>query len=158
VTVVVRRAGPADSEGLAGLFSSMQEHYRGPDPPGGALATARLLTRDGENIPFALIAEHAGRPVGLATLNPLLYSGSYQWLLFLKDLYVVPDARSLGVGAVLMHEVARIGLAGNYARVEWTTDGTNTGAQRLYDRLGARRPDKVNYRLAGEDLKRLAGL
>ncbi|HSI01730.1 MAG TPA: GNAT family N-acetyltransferase, partial [Reyranella sp.] len=107
---------------------------------------------------FALIAEHAGKPVGLATLNPLLYGGSFQWLLFLKDLYVVPDARSLGVGEVLMREIARIGLAGNYARVEWTTDGRNTGARRFYDRLGVPHPDKINYRLAGDDLRRLAAL
>ena len=57
-----------------------------------------------------------------------------------------------------MREIARIGIAGNYARVEWTTDGTNKGAQRFYDRLGAARPGKVNYRVAGNDLKRLAGL
>ncbi len=57
-----------------------------------------------------------------------------------------------------MGEIARIGLAGNYARVEWTTDGSNAGAQRFYARLGVPRPDKVNYRLAGDDLKRLAAL
>lgn len=136
----------------------MQAHYKSPNPAGGALEMARLLTRDGERIPFALVAEHEGRPVGLATLNPLLFGGAFQWLLFLKDLYVVPDARSLRVGQALMAEIAHIGMAGNYARVEWTTDGTNTGAQRFYDRLGVPRPDKVNYRLAGEDLKRLAKL
>jgi hypothetical protein len=57
-----------------------------------------------------------------------------------------------------MGEIARIGFAGDYARVEWTTDATNHGAQRFYGRLGVPRPDKVNYRLADEDLKRLAAL
>jgi GNAT superfamily N-acetyltransferase len=158
VTVAVRRAGAADAETLAKLLSNMQAHYRSPDPPGGALEMARLLTRDGERIPFALLAEHVGQPVGFATLNPLLYGGSFQWLLFLKDLYVVSHARSLKVGEALMREIARVGIAGNYARVEWTTDATNAGAQRFYDRLGVPRPDKVNYRLAGDDLKRLAAL
>ena len=158
MTIAVRRAVAADAATLAGLLSNMQAHYKSPDPPGGALAMANLLTREGERIPFALIAEHQGRPVGLATLNPLLYGGSFQWLLFLKDLYVVPQARGLKVGEALMGEIARIGLAGNYARVEWTTDGTNTGAQRFYGRLGVPHPDKINYRLAGDDLKRLARL
>ena len=158
MTVAIRRAVAADAATLASLLSDMQAHYKSPDPPGGALEMARLLTRDGERIPFALIAEHRGEAVGIATLNPLLYGGSFQWLLFLKDLYVVPPARSLKVGEALMGEIARIGLAGNYARVEWTTDGTNTGAQRFYDRLRVPHPDKVNYRLAGEDLKRLARL
>lgn len=158
MTTIVRRAIAADAERLAALLSNMQAHYQSPDPPGGALAVAKLLTRAGERIPFALIAEHRGRPVGLATLNPMLYGGGFQWDLFLKDLYVVPDARSLGVGEALMREIARIGVAGNYARVDWTTDGRNTGAQRFYDRLGVPRPNKVNYRLGGEDLRRLAGL
>jgi hypothetical protein len=57
-----------------------------------------------------------------------------------------------------MRELARIGIAGNYARVEWTTDGSNSGAQRFYDRLGVPRPDKINCRLAGDDLKKLAAL
>jgi GNAT superfamily N-acetyltransferase len=152
----VRRAVAADAATLAGLLSNMQAHYKSPDPPGGALEMARLLSREGERITFTLIAEHAVKPVGFAILNPMLYSGSFQWLLHLKELYVVPQARSLGIGDVLMQEIARVGLAGNYARVEWTTDGTNTGAQRFYNRLGASRPDKVNYRLAGDDLKRLA--
>jgi len=158
VTIAVRRTSAADAETLARLLSDMQAHYGNPDPPGGALAMARLLTRGGERIPFALIAAHRGAPVGFAVLNPLLYSGGFQWLLLLKELYVVPDARSLGVGEVLMREIARIGLAGNYARVEWTTDDANSGAQRFYARLGALRADKVNYRLAGDDLKRLAKL
>jgi GNAT superfamily N-acetyltransferase len=158
MTVPVRRAVAADDATLAALLSNMQAHYRSPDPPGGALMMARLLTRDGERIPFALLAEHDSKPVGFATLNPLLYGGSFQWLLFLKDLYVVAEARSLRVGEALMGEMARIGIAGNYARIEWTTDGTNTGAQRFYDRLGVPHPDKINYRLAGDDLKRLAGL
>jgi GNAT superfamily N-acetyltransferase len=158
MTTTVRRAVAGDAATLAALLSSMQAHYKSPDPPGGAQEVAKLLTREGERIPFALIAEHHGRPVGLATLNPMLYGGGFQWDLFLKDLYVVPDARSLGVGEVLMREIARIGIAGNYARVDWTTDGRNTGAQRFYDRLGVPHPNKVNYRLAGEDLKRLAKL
>jgi len=158
MTSSVRRAVTADAETLATLLSNMQAHYKGPDPPGGATETARLLTREGERIPFALMAEHAGKPAGFAILNPMLYSGSFQWLLHLKELYVVPEARSLGVGKVLMREIARVGLAGSYVRVEWTTDGTNTGAQRFYDRLGAARPEKVNYRLVGESLKKIAGL
>jgi hypothetical protein len=77
MTVSVRRAVAADAATLAGLLSNMQAHYKGPDPPGGALAMAGLLTRAGERIPFALIAEHDGKPAGFATLNPLLYGGSF---------------------------------------------------------------------------------
>jgi len=155
-TITVRRAGAADRAVLARLLSDLQAHYRSPDPPGGAAEMARLLTRDGERLPFALLAEHEGTPLGLATLSPVLYGGSYQWLMFLKDLYVTEQARGLGIGRALLIEMARIAVAENYCRIDWTTDATNEGAQRLYDRLGVPRQDKRFYRLSGDDLKKFA--
>jgi len=134
--VAVRRAAVADQPALARLLSDMQAHYRSPDPAGGAAAMARLLTREGEHLPFALLAERDGTVLGLATLTPVLYGGAYQWLLFLKDLYVAEPARGLGIGRALLVAMARIAVEQNYCRIDWTTDASNQGAQRLYDRLG----------------------
>jgi GNAT superfamily N-acetyltransferase len=154
--VTVRRAIDPDRVVLARLLSDMQAHYRSPDPPGGASEMARLLTRDGEHLPFALLAERDGVVLGLATLTPVLYGGAYQWELFLKDLYVTERARGLGIGRALLGAMARIAVEQNYCRIDWTTDAINKGAQRLYDRLGVPRHDKVFYRLSGDDLKKFA--
>ena len=118
---------------------------------------ARLLTREGERLPFALLAEHDGEIVGLANLNPMLFGGAFQWMLFLKDLYVTKAARSLGIGRALLAEAARIARDEGYCRIDWTTEGNNLGAQRLYDRLGVPRQDKRFYRLDGDHLRKLAG-
>jgi GNAT superfamily N-acetyltransferase len=141
---------------LAALLSDMQAHYRSPDPPGGADKMARLLTRLGERLPFALLAERDDTLLGLASLSPMLYGGAFQWMLFLKDLYVTSAARSLGIGRALIAAAARIAVEEDYCRIDWTTDGTNLGAQRLYDGLGVPRQDKRFYRLSGEDLKKFA--
>ena len=154
--VTVRRAGATDRVVLARLLSDMQAHYRSPDPPGGASEMARLLTREGEHLPFALLAERDGTVLGLATLTPVLFGGAYEWELFLKDLYVTAEARGLGIGRALLVAMARIAVEHHYCRIDWTTDGINKGAQRLYDRLGVPRHDKVFYRLAGDNLKKLA--
>ncbi|HEY2610032.1 MAG TPA: GNAT family N-acetyltransferase [Reyranella sp.] len=142
-TLTVRRAVATDRAGLAALLSDMQAHYGSPDPPGGAAEMARLLTRKG-----ALL--------GLASLSPVLFSGAFQWMLFLKDLYVTGAARSLGVGRALLVAAARTALEEDYCRIDWTTDATNDGAQRLYDGLGVPRHDKRFYRLSGDDLKKFA--
>ena len=155
-SIIVRRAVAADQATLAGLLSDMQAHYGSPDPPGGASKMARLLTRDGERLPFALLAERDGTALGLATLNPVLFGGAFQWELFLKDLYVTEQARGFGIGRALLVEMARVAVEQNYCRIDWTTDATNEGAQRLYDRLGVPRQGKVFYRLSGDDLKKLA--
>ena len=154
--VNVRRAGAGDRAVLAGLLSDMQAHYGSPDPPGGASEMARLLTREGEHLPFALLAEHDGTVLGFATLTPVLYGGAYQWELFLKDLYVTGQARGLGIGRALLVAMARIAIEQNYCRIDWTTDAGNEGAQRLYDRLGVPRHDKPFYRLSGDDLRKFA--
>ena len=154
--ITVRRAAAADQPRLAVLLAEIQAHYGSPNPPGGAAECARLLTRPGERLPFALLAEGDGTSMGLATLNPVIYGGAFQWILFLKDLYVTESARSLGVGRVLIGAIARIALAEDYCRIDWTTDAANHGAQRLYDRLGATRHDKVFYRLTGRDMAAVA--
>jgi GNAT superfamily N-acetyltransferase len=151
-----RRAVAADRAVLARLLSDMQAHYGSPDPPGGADRMAGLLTRDGERLPFALLAEHTGTTLGFATLTPVLFGGAFQWLLFLKDLYVTEQARGLGIGRALLVAMARIAVDEDYCRIDWTTDATNEGAQRLYDRLGIPRHAKPFYRLSGEDLKKFA--
>jgi GNAT superfamily N-acetyltransferase len=134
----------------------MQAHYGSPDPPGGAAEMARLLTRPGERLPFALVAERDGTLLGMASLSPVLFGGAFQWELFLKDLYVTEQARGLGIGRALLVAMARIAVEQNYCRIDWTTDATNEGAQRLYDRLGVPRHDKVFYRLSGDNLKKFA--
>jgi GNAT superfamily N-acetyltransferase len=154
--LAVRRAVATDRARLAALLSDMQAHYGSPDPPGGASEMARLLTRTGERLPFALVAEHDGALVGLASLSPMLFGGAFQWMLFLKDLYVTGASRSLGVGRALIAAAARAALEEDYCRIDWTTDATNQGAQRLYDRLGVPRQDKRFYRLSGDDLKKFA--
>lgn len=152
----VRRANAGDHTVLARLLSDMQAHYGSPDPPGGAAKMARLLTREGEKLPFALLAERNGMMLGVATLTPVLFGGAYQWLLFLKDVYVTEQARGLGIGRALLVAMARIAVDENYCRIDWTTDAANEGAQRLYDRLGVPRHDKPFYRLSGDNLKKFA--
>lgn len=152
----VRRAGASDRAVLARLLSDMQAHYGSPDPPGGADEMARLLIREGERLPFALLAGRDATTLGVATLTPVLFGGAFQWLLFLKDLYVTEQARGLGVGRALLVAMARIAVDENYCRIDWTTDASNKGAQRLYDRLGVPRHDKPFFRLSGDDLKRFA--
>ena len=155
-SITVRRAVAADQATLARLLSDMQAHYGSPDPPGGASEMARLLTRDGERLPFALLAERDGTALGFATLNPVLFGGAFQWMLFLKDLYVTRAGAQPRHRPALLVAMARIAVDENYCRIDWTTDATNEGAQRLYDRLGIPRHAKPFYRLSGEDLRKFA--
>jgi GNAT superfamily N-acetyltransferase len=154
--MIVRRARAGDEASLAALFSEMQRYYASDDPPGGALRAAREIVAAQGRAPFAVVAERDGTLLGFANLSPIFYGGGYEWLLFLKDIYVADSTRRLGIGRALMRGIAREALAGGYCRVDWTTDVTNQGAQALYDGMGIPRADKVFYRLADDDLRALA--
>ena len=106
----------------------MQAHYGSPNPPGGAAEMARLLTRTGERLPFALIAERDGALLGLASLSPVLFGGAFQWMLFLKDLYVSGASRAAWAsGASCSRRRRARPLSEDYCRIDWTTDGRNAG-------------------------------
>jgi GNAT superfamily N-acetyltransferase len=154
--MIVRRARPGDEAALAALYREMQAHYDSSDPPGGADASAAYAVGSHDRQPFALVAEQDGTLLGFANLTPMFYGTAYQWLLFLKDVFVGDTGRGTGAGTALLRAIARVARDEGYCRVDWTTDPGNVGAQRLYDRLGVRREEKVFYRLAGADLLRLA--
>ena len=154
--MIVRRAGPGDQKALANLYREMQVHYESSDPPGGADASAAYAVGAGARQPFTLVAEQGGRLVGFANLTPVFYGTAYQWLLFLKDLFVGEAGRGTGAGTALLRAMARVARDEGYCRIDWTMDPGNAGAQHLYDRLGVPRQEKVFYRLAGADLLRLA--
>jgi GNAT superfamily N-acetyltransferase len=84
-----------------------------------------------------LLAELGGTPVGFA----LFFTNYSTFLakpgLYLEDLFVEPAARGRGVGAALMSALARIAVARNYGRFEWSVLDWNQPALEFYASLGA---------------------
>ncbi len=77
--------------------------------------------------------------------------------LYLEDLYVRPEQRGQGIGAALMVELARLALARDCGRFEWSVLDWNIHAQRFYERLGATvMPDWRVVRVTGDALQELA--
>lgn len=105
----------------------------------------------------ALICERDGQPIGYA-----VYFFNYStWLgrngLDLEDLYVTPDTRGTGAGKALLKHLARIAVAQNCGRFEWSVLDWNEPAIKFYKSLGARPQDEwTTYRLTGAALLALA--
>jgi GNAT superfamily N-acetyltransferase len=146
--VVVRAAQRADFADWKQLWDGYNAFYgRVGDT---ALATdVTLMTWarffDAYEPLHALLAEIAGRIVGL---THFLYHRSTIQIpptCYLSDLFTVGDVRGQGVGRALIGAVyAHAKLAGA-PRVYWQTHETNTVAMRLYDQL-AERSGFVVYR------------
>lgn len=105
----------------------------------------------------SLVCELDGKPVGYA-----VYFYSYStWLgrngLYLEDVYVTPTHRGRGAGKAMLRELARIAVAENCGRVEWSVLDWNTPAIEFYEALGARPQNEwIKYRLSGDALQQLA--
>jgi GNAT superfamily N-acetyltransferase len=103
--VLVRRAGVADVDRLRPLYSGYRAFYHGsPDPEGEARFLRERLEHD-QSVVF--LAEHDGAPVGFTQLYPTYSSVAMKPLWILNDLFVVPDARRQGVGALLLRRAKR---------------------------------------------------
>jgi GNAT superfamily N-acetyltransferase len=111
--------------------------------------------REKEGTHFAL-AFSGSRAVGIACWVVIRPGDRLQGLIFLKDLFVLPEVRGGGVGREMMRWLAREAIKLGVGRIDLTTDETNLGAARLYDSLGAERQAKVMFRYDQERLARLA--
>ncbi|MGB0496471.1 MAG: GNAT family N-acetyltransferase [Kangiellaceae bacterium] len=102
----------------------------------------------------ALICEQDNVAIGFA-----VYFYNYStWLgkngLYLEDLYVSPQYRGLGAGKKLLKYLAKIAVANDCGRFEWSVLDWNEPAIKFYESIGANpKSEWVGYQLVGETLK-----
>lgn len=144
----IREASIEDAPEIAALIRALDLHYVGPDvarPIEPTLAMVEQSMREAEGTRYAL-AFLGGRAVGLACFVLLRPGFRLTGLLFVKELFVVEEARGRAIGEAFMRWLADYARERGATRIDLTTDGGNTGAQAFYERLGGRRMDKVFYR------------
>lgn len=95
---------------------------------------ARLVSPDGPQ--WGLIAEVAGRPVGLVHYLFHRHNWKLEDVCYLQDLYADPAQRGRGIGRALIEAVYAAADANGTPSVYWLTQQSNTTARRLYDRIG----------------------
>ena len=149
-SLTVRAVRPGDLEQWLPLWEGYNAFYG----RSGATALPEDVTRatwgrffdPGEPV-HALVAESAGRLVGLAhylfhrstiMLGPACY---------LQDLFTDARARREGVGRALIDEVAAAARQAGAGRLYWHTHESNATAMLLYDQV-AERSGFVVYRKA----------
>ncbi len=158
MAVDIRHASAADREALAELFHDMDRHYWNDEAP-SIDEWRRFL--DSVVLPASnsceiVIAEEDGRPLSVATFAIVYPSSPLIGQFFLKEIYTRSEARSRGVGRLIMAYIAGQALRRGCARVDWVAEDAR--AMEFYDGLGARTLDKrVYYRLDGDALSALAG-
>lgn len=158
--VLIRPPLPAEAAPLAAILAAMERHYDAAvtDEEASA-AAARLLGGHAPARCLVAIASapaEAGRFVGVALFSPLFPGARFRDVMYLKDLFVVPEARGSGVARALVAAVAQAAIDSGCERMEWATDRGNALARAAYRAMGAVEGDKVTYRIGAQGLARLA--
>lgn len=139
MAVAVRMAGPDDRAALIHLIRELDFHYvpnRGRHEPDRVAGMLDKIDAAPENGTLIALAERDGAPVGVAVFAALHPGSNLGGLLFLKELFVVAEARDAGVGADILRFLARFARAHGYGRIDLTTETED--AARFYTRHGAR--------------------
>lgn len=156
-TFSIRRATPRDAPTIFRLLRGLAEYERLTH---AMVATRAQIRRHGfgrRRYFEALICRRGRADVGLAVYYFTFSTFLGRPVLYLEDLFVLPDERGRGAGRALLAEVARVAVRRGCGRMEWTVLHWNTPSIRFYKRLGARlRKQWIRTDLAGPALRRLA--
>ena len=78
--------------------------------------------------------------------------------IYLEDLFVLPEYRGKGYGKMLLKKLAEITVERGCGRLEWVCLDWNQPSIDFYIAMGAQPMDEWTiYRVAGDNLKKLAG-
>ncbi|KAI8430455.1 hypothetical protein MSG28_000726, partial [Choristoneura fumiferana] len=109
--------------------------------PDGPKLTAEDLVEDGFNSKhpwfFVLLAEKNGEILGSALCNRA-YSSWSRRAFYIEDLYVLPKARRMGIGLLLMKALCKAAVEEGVHRMDWHVLKSNASALSFYNHLGAR--------------------
>jgi GNAT superfamily N-acetyltransferase len=106
----------------------------------------------------SLICTRADRPIGCAVYYFAYSTFTCSPVLFIEDIFVLPEERGRGAGKAMMAALAKIAIRRGCSQMEWIVLDWNKPSIDFYHRLGARL-DKtwVLTRLTDSRLRRLAG-
>jgi ribosomal protein S18 acetylase RimI-like enzyme len=107
----------------------------------------------------ALVAVERGTLAGYAVFYPNFATFRGQRGFYLEDIYVREEHRGQRLGERILGEIARIGRARGFERIDFHVLDRNERAISFYKKLGAQHdPDDLHFKFTDEAFKSLARL
>jgi GNAT superfamily N-acetyltransferase len=141
-------AGEEDLDELLALMRAYCDFYEVAPGDEALLAMSRALIADREREGVQLVARDAqGAAVGFATVFWTWSTTRAARIGVMNDLYVAPEGRGTGAADALVRACADRCRERGAVSLTWQTAPDNARAQAVYDRLGARRSQWLDYDL-----------
>lgn len=136
-TLSVRPLTKADEVQWRELFRGYRDFYRLTEDEWVVSAVWEWLTDPGHEC-NGLVAEDAGRIVGLAHYRTFSRPSTGTVGIWLDDLFTDPEARGRGAGRALIGKLTNVADAEGRSVVRWITAEDNQQAQALYNQVATR--------------------
>jgi GNAT superfamily N-acetyltransferase len=147
---VIEIVTDADLSDLLPLMRGYCEFYEVDPSDEALLAMSRTLIADPEREGLQLIARaDGGRAIGFATIFWTWSTLSASRIAVMNDLFVSEDARGSGAADELIEACAERCRQRGVTELDWQTAHDNLRAQKVYDRVGAKRDERwLDYSLS----------
>jgi GNAT superfamily N-acetyltransferase len=133
---------------LLPLMRAYCDFYRVDPPDEALLDLSRALLADPERDGLQLIARDGeNRAVGFATIFWSWSTLSAARIGVMNDIFVAPGARGSGLAEALIEACRERCVQRGARELCWQTAKDNLRAQRVYERVGGRREEWVDYSL-----------
>ena len=140
--------GEADLPDLLPLVRGYCDFYGVAPRDEDLAALSRALLAEPDLEGFQLIArDDDGRALGFATVFWTWSTLAAARIAVMNDLFVHPDGRGSGLAEALIEECRVRARRRGAASLNWQTAKDNARAQAVYERVGARRAEWVDYSL-----------
>jgi len=145
---VITRVGEADLPELLPLMRGYCDFYEVSPSDEALLALSRALIADPEREGLQLIARSPdGRAVAFATVYWTWQTLAASRLGVMNDLFVAAEARGSGLAERLIAACRERCAEHGAGELAWQTAKDNHRAQAVYDRIGGRRSEWLDYSL-----------
>ncbi|WP_394145681.1 GNAT family N-acetyltransferase [Vibrio atypicus] len=156
--IEIREAHVEDTETILRFITELAKYEKLESEVKTSISDIESSLFSQESTAHAIICEVNGEPIGFAVF---FYNYS-TWLgkngLYLEDLYVSPEYRSIGAGKAILKYLAQLAVSKKCGRFEWCVLDWNEPAIEFYKSIGAKPQNEwVIYRLTGDELKAFAG-
>lgn len=152
----IRKANPADAQLILEFIKALALYEKLEDQVSANedLIIKNLFCQNPKA--YSLIAEYEGKPAGFAIYFYNFSTFLSKPGLYLEDLFVKPEFRSLGIGKKLIQALAQICIEEDLGRFEWWVLDWNKPSIAFYESLGAVAMDEWTvYRITSDKFQNL---
>jgi len=144
----IRPAAERDISALTPLMRGYCEFYEANPPDSGLAEMARALIAAPDDQGILLVAQDdEGDPIGFAAVGWKWSSLRGARIAVLEDLFVAPRARGRGAADALIEASANRARANGAPVMTWLTAPDNHRAQAVYNRVGGKSDQFLEYEL-----------